>query len=118
MLAQAYNRSKRMTPTLQTARLVLEPPRVEDAGQIQARFPKWEIVRVLSAVVPWPYPADGAQRWLESAVLPAIECGEAWHWTLRLKRAPDQIIGLIAVQAKPNDKRGFWLDPEWQRGRA
>src|ERR1700738_3726183 len=46
---------------------------------------------------------------------PAIARGEAWHWTLRLKSNPDQIIGCIDLRKKENDNRGFWLGLPWQR---
>ena len=56
----------RATPTLRTPRLVLVPLAVEDAAQIQTLFSQWEIVRFLDAVVPWPYPDDGARRWVRT----------------------------------------------------
>jgi RimJ/RimL family protein N-acetyltransferase len=102
-----------MTPSLQTARLLLEPLRLEDAPQIQAEFPQWEIVRLLASVVPWPYPDDGAQRWCEEE-LAAVERGDEWCWTLRPKSSPDRIIGVIHLMKK-NEHRGFWLAPSWQR---
>ena len=48
------------TPVLETPRLILRPLRASDAPTIQRRFPQWEVVRFLSAIVPWPYPPDGA----------------------------------------------------------
>jgi len=104
-----------VTPTLTTPRLLLRPLALSDAEQIQLLFPHWEIVRNLAAQVPWAYPADGAQRFISDMALPAIERGEAWHWTLRLKSAPDQIIGSIDLRKKENDNRGFWLGLPWQR---
>lgn len=103
-----------MTPTLETHRLILRPLALADAEQIQLLFPRWEIVRYLAAQVPWPYPADAAYRYIREMALPAIERGEAWHWTLRLKSDPGQIIGSIDLRSKGNDNRGFWLDPHWQ----
>ena len=47
-------------PQLETRRLILRPLQLEDAEQVQALFPQWEIVRYLTARVPWPYPEDGA----------------------------------------------------------
>ncbi len=104
-----------MTPTLTTSRLLLPPLELDDAPQIQLLFPHWEIVRYLAAQVPWPYPADGAFRHIRDMALPAVERGEAWHWTLRLKSNPDQIIGSIDLRKKENDNRGFWLGLAWQR---
>src|SRR5262249_55370814 len=46
--------------------------------------------------------------------LAAVERGDEWCWTLRPKSSPDQIIGVIHLMKK-NENRGFWLDPSWQR---
>jgi [ribosomal protein S5]-alanine N-acetyltransferase len=104
-----------MTPILTTPRLLLYPLELADAAQIQLLFPKWEIVRYLATQVPWPYPPDGAFKFIRDIALPAIARGEAWHWTLRLKSNPDQIIGSIDLRKKENDNRGFWLGLPWQR---
>jgi hypothetical protein len=49
-----------MIPELETERMWLRPVRLEDAEQTQKLFPQWEILKSLGAVVPWPYPPDGA----------------------------------------------------------
>jgi [ribosomal protein S5]-alanine N-acetyltransferase len=67
-----------MPPVLETARLLLRPLGVDDAGQIQAVFPQWAIVRFLSRVVPWPYPADGALSYCRDVALPAMARGDEW----------------------------------------
>ena len=54
-----------MISELQTEHLLLKPLELSDAGQTQRLFPHWEIVRYLSHVVPWPYPANGAYRYYE-----------------------------------------------------
>src|SRR6202047_4508259 len=104
-----------MTPTLKTPRLLLRPLKLANAGQIQEIFPHWEIVRYLATQVPWPYPPDGARTYIRDIALPAIQRGETWQWTLRLKTAPAQIIGCIDLRTKENDNRGFWLGLPWQR---
>jgi len=43
-----------MTPTLETARLLLRPVELAAAEQIQAIFPQWEIVKYLANKVPGP----------------------------------------------------------------
>src|ERR1700737_1806545 len=98
-----------VTPTLETPRMLLRPLELADAAQIQTLFPHWDLVRYLAAQVPWPYPADGAYRYIRDIALPAVERGEAWHWTLRLKTSPDQIIGSIDLRKKENDNRGLLL---------
>src|SRR5262249_16190476 len=103
----------RMTPILQTARLVLYPLRLADAEQVQVLFPKWDIVRYLANRVPWPYPPNGVETFYREVALPAIERGDEWHWTLRLRFAPDRIIGGIRLTIG-EENRGFWLDLPWQ----
>jgi ribosomal-protein-alanine N-acetyltransferase len=100
-----------MTPEGRTERLILRPLALEDALQIQAIFPNWEVVRYLRNVVPWPYPPDGARQFLEQVALPQMQRGEAWHWSLRLKTTPAHIIGSICLRSHDEDHRGFWLAP-------
>ena len=102
-----------MIPTLETSRLILRPLELADAAQTQALFPHWEIVRFLNNKVPWPYPADGAYTFFRDVALPAVERGESWHWTLRLKTAPEQLIGHISL-TKGEKNRGFWIGLPWQ----
>jgi RimJ/RimL family protein N-acetyltransferase len=101
-----------MTPTLETERLVLRPLQLEDAEQTQLLFPQWEIVQHLNARVPWPYPSDGVRTFYLEQTLPAIERGDEWNWTLRLKTSPERIIGDICLCRGEDNNRGFWLAPE------
>lgn len=103
------------TPELETPRLFLRPLRAEDAIQIQQIFPRWEIVRYLTASVPWPFPEAGAFHIVNNVALPTSEKGTAWFWTLRRKEDPHTITGLICLSDEPDNNRGFWLVPEWQR---
>jgi RimJ/RimL family protein N-acetyltransferase len=102
------------TPELQTDRLILRPLQLSDAPQTQQLFPHWEIVRLLNAIVPWPYPENGALTYYRDAALPAIHRGDEWHWTLRLKQSPEHHIGSIALIKGGSDNRGFWLGLPWQ----
>ena len=95
-----------------TGRLLLKPIALDDAEQIQALFPRWEIVKYLNAKVPWPYPPDGAFQYIRNAALPAMERGDEWHWTIRLLTAPETIIGAIGLIKSEEENRGFWLAPE------
>ncbi len=103
-----------MLPVLQTNRLLLRPLELADAEQAQILFPQWEIVRFLNSRVPWPYPPDGALTHYRDIALPAMDRGEQWHWTLRLKDTPDQLIGCIALMSGEENHRGFWLGLPWQ----
>lgn len=100
-----------MTPALETPRLLLQPLAIDDAAQIQALFPRWEIVQYLATVVPWPYPEDGALTYIRDFALPAVGRGEEWIWTLRPKAERARIIGSIGLKQTPDENRGFWLVP-------
>ena len=99
----------------ETRRLLLRPLELADARQIQKTFPQWEIVRFLLNRVPWPYPPDGALQHLRDVALPAMERGDQWTWTLRLKTAPRKIIGIITLVRGDENNRGFWLQPSQHR---
>ncbi len=101
-------------PAGTTARLILRPIGLADAAQIQALFPHWEVVRYLLNRVPWPYPPDGALTYCRDIALPQAERGEAWHFTLRLRTQPAQLIGAISLVKGDQDNRGFWLGLPWR----
>ena len=102
---------------LVTERLRLRPLALEDHVAIQTVFPQWQIVRHLNSLVPWPYPEDGALTYVRDVALPAMAAGEAWHWSIRAKAAPDRLIGIISLMLGEEENRGFWLDPDhWGKG--
>ena len=101
-----------MLPTLETERLILRPLELADAEQVQPLFAQWEVVKFLNSKVPWPFPADGAYRYYRDIALPAMERGEEWHWTLRLKTGPAVVIGAIGL-FRVDIHRGFWLGIPW-----
>ena len=68
-------------------------------------------MRFLLNRVPWPYPPDGALYYCREIALPQMERGEAWHWTLRLRSAPAEMIGHLSLMKGEEDNRGFWLSP-------
>jgi [ribosomal protein S5]-alanine N-acetyltransferase len=104
-----------MIDTLHTDRLLLQPLELADAEQAQRLFPHWEIVRFMATQIPWPYPGDGALSFYRDVALPAMKRGEAWHWTLRLRPSPAELIGSIGLVAKEGyADRGFWLGLPWQ----
>jgi RimJ/RimL family protein N-acetyltransferase len=102
-----------MTPLLETERLLLRPLELADAEQAQALFPHWEIVQFLNSRVPWPFPEDGVLAYYRDIALPAVERGDEWHWTLRLREAPGQLIGAIGLNRGEEINRGFWLGSAW-----
>ena len=99
---------------LETERLWLKPVTLTDAPSIQRRFARWEIVRMMGAAIPWPYPDDGAASFLENAVAQNAE-GGVYHWGLWLKGGPDEVIGVITLRPDGGlNQRGFWLCEEFQ----
>ena len=103
------------TPVLETPRLILRPLALADAAEVQPLFAHWEIVKQLNVRVPWPFPANGVETYYRDDALPAIQRGDEWHWTLRLKDDPAaKIIGSIALARQGNNNRGFWIAREWQ----
>jgi ribosomal-protein-alanine N-acetyltransferase len=100
---------------LETSRLSLTPLTLEDAPAIQRRFPRREVVEFLAAQVPWPYPEDGARRFVEHA-LDVMAKGEAHHWGIRVKGGPGEVVGAIGLwpDRGQRDQRGFWLDPAFR----
>jgi ribosomal-protein-alanine N-acetyltransferase len=116
--ADATGWANRMTadiPTIETARLILPPLALADTDAVQETFPQWDIVRFLAGPIAWPYPADGALTFIRDRALPAMREGREWHWSIRPKAMPERLIGIIGLTGKPDDNRGFWLDPAWQR---
>jgi [ribosomal protein S5]-alanine N-acetyltransferase len=108
------------TPIIQTERLILRPLALEDAPAIQRHFNNRNIIRNLASVVPWPYPADGAETFVRLQ-LDKIAAGEdIYQWVLVLRGGDGEAIGNIHFRpgidsAKGN--RGFWLaEPHWNRG--
>lgn len=101
-------------PPLETPRLLLRALEAEDLPQVQAIFPQWEVVKYLNSKVPWPYPANGAETFFREMALPARRRGEEWLWTIRLKTAPEKIIGAISLTTNDRENRGFWLAPAVQ----
>jgi hypothetical protein len=101
-------------PTIATPRLMLRPLQLSDAGAVQILFPQWEIVQSMASHIPWPYPADRALTFIRDMALPAMQQGAKWHWPIRPKSAPEQLIGVVSLMDKPDNNRGFWLDLAWQ----
>jgi RimJ/RimL family protein N-acetyltransferase len=111
-----------------TARVALRPVTLDDAPRVQELFPHWEIVRYMRSIVPWPYPADGAEHYLREVALPQMERGEAWHFALCLcadpeaaeheatrpdATQPEVLIGCLSLLRGQQDNRGFWLGLPW-----
>jgi RimJ/RimL family protein N-acetyltransferase len=109
------------TPSFRTSRLLLRPLTLADAAPAQPLFAEWEIVRLLNARVPWPFPPDGCLAYYRDEALPAMARGEEWHWAICLPETesqPETFIGLIALflsKSETPTNRGFWIGLPFQR---
>lgn len=104
-------------PTLHTERLILEPLSAEHIPTYQEHFANYEVIRHLSAHVPWPYPEDGVETYVLDRVLPS-QGRTRWDWAICLKEAPGVAVGSIGlwIPGAP-ESRGFWLAEHlWGQG--
>jgi RimJ/RimL family protein N-acetyltransferase len=103
-------------PDLVTPRLSLRGVTPADIPAIQRQFADYEVIRELTAAVPWPYPADGAANFVRNAL--AEQGVGRWVWGLFLRAAPEALIGVIDLRRDgAGENRGFWLArPFWGQG--
>lgn len=106
-----------MPPVFETARLILRPVTLDDAPSYTRHFVDYEVIGVLSRVVPWPYPDNGVADYLQNEVLPRQGINR-WVWALCEKETPGTAIGAVDLwrPGRP-ENRGFWLGRAfWGRG--
>ena len=104
-------------PTFNTRRLVLRELVASDIPAYEKHFINYEVIRYLTASVPWPYPADGVRKYVHMDILPH-QGSDRWVWTICLQEEPAELIGVIELlrQASPAN-RGFWLGQQfWGNG--
>ena len=108
------------TPVIQTQRLILRPLALSDATAIQRHFNNWNVIKTLGAVVPWPYPADGAETFIKRELAKIAAGEEIYPWVLVLRSGDGEAIGTINFRARTEGRkgnRGFWLaEPYWKKG--
>jgi RimJ/RimL family protein N-acetyltransferase len=101
-------------PVLETERLKLRAPRLEDAGQV-AMLANDRRIAENTARIPHPYALTDAQTFLAAANRSADET------TLLITLPQDQVIGICALELRegPAPELGYWLGvPYWGRGYA
>jgi RimJ/RimL family protein N-acetyltransferase len=123
---------------LETSRLVLRPPRLDDAPSYALGIGEYAVARWLTSV-PWPYTLAMARDWLRRAPQPSPDravfivelpgrgvIGSAswerfqqkWSPVLRFGNATEQETGAVRRTA-PLKEFGFWIArPFWGRGYA
>jgi ribosomal-protein-alanine N-acetyltransferase len=104
-------------PTLNTERLLLKAVTLEDAPAYRKHFVDYEVIQFLSSAVPWPYPDDGVEFFLNNLVLPR-QGKDRWCFGIFLKTNPDELIGCVDLWREPvPENRGFWLGKQyWSQG--
>jgi len=104
-------------PIFETERLILKGLSIEDAPNYQKHFADYEVIQHLSTRVPWPYPEDGALKFIKDFVLPNQGKGR-WAWGIFLKSNPQELIGCVELfESITTENRGFWLGRKfWGKG--
>ena len=103
---------------LETKRLKLVAVTMADKPSYLKYFVDYEVIRFLSTAVPWPYPDDGVDFFINEMVIP-LQGKTRWTWGIHLKDQPELgLIGAIDLfkEGKP-EHRGFWLGRDfWGNG--
>ncbi|GLQ86461.1 GNAT family N-acetyltransferase [Dyella flagellata] len=95
-------------PMLATERLNLLGVTEADAEAYEHHFVDYEVIRHLSAEVPWPFPAGGVQAFIRDQIVP-VQGQDRWVWGLH-RKSVDGLIGTIDLRRYGERKnRGFWL---------
>jgi ribosomal-protein-alanine N-acetyltransferase len=104
-------------PTFMTSRLILRGVSLEDLPSYEKHFIDYEVIRHLSAQVPWPYPKGGVKTFLETFILPK-QGKTRWSWAITRKEEPGEMIGMIDLWREGcPENRGFWLGRKfWGKG--
>lgn len=106
------------TTTLITDRLRLRPVTEADAPDIQTGFGSWAVIQNMSPRVPWPYPHDGAEQWINEHALPSYENESVAIWGITKSEEPNTVIGVVTIREDTGGgHRGFWLaEKHWGQG--
>ena len=104
-------------PLFTTERLILKEVTLADLPAYKKYFINYSVISQLSSSVPWPYPDDGVEWFLNNIILPN-QGKDRWMWGIHLKENPDQLIGAVDLWRKGvPEHRGFWLgEPFWGNG--
>lgn len=92
--------------------------RPEDAGAIHTQVNDWNVVRMLSRL-PFPYPRELAERWIESTIDQARK-GLAYHFAVT--DPAGRLIGCVGLRidsAANSASLGYWIGhASWGKGIA
>src|SRR6185437_13859641 len=104
-----------------TERLILRPFKPEDAESLHRLVNDWEVTRNL-AVVPFPYPRDLADRWIEST-LDELAAGSAYHLAITGQEGDKEVlVGVVGLRIDDGTRLGnlgYWVGRRfWGHGVA
>ena len=95
-------------PSLETERLVLRQPQLDDAGMLAEHLNRFQVARMLPSL-PFPYDRQDALEWL----LPRAS-GVLSGWTLIVSRAGGADMGVVSIERMGEDwVLGYWLAPQF-----
>ena len=103
---------------IETQRLTLRPPQLQDAAEVQRLAGDFRIADVTRSV-PHPYPEELAQQWIE-------RCAQDWASGAAAsfvitESASGQLVGSMSLQniIRGEAEVGYWIGvPYWSRGYA
>jgi ribosomal-protein-alanine N-acetyltransferase len=106
-------------PTLETARLVLRPFRMDDAGETR-RLAGDRAVADTTASIPHPYPEGAAEAWFEThAARFAARLEVTFAVTEREGGRLVGACGLMVARVPYRAELGYWIGKDrWNRGYA
>jgi [ribosomal protein S5]-alanine N-acetyltransferase len=104
-------------PMFETERLILKSVTKSDITSYIKYFVDYDVVDQLSAAVPWPYPDDGVEWFLNNVIWPNQGLTR-WTWGLFEKSSSDELIGCVDLwRVGHPENRGFWLGKKfWNKG--
>jgi RimJ/RimL family protein N-acetyltransferase len=107
------------TPVLETERLFLRAPKLDDA-EVIARLANNRKIAEMTALIPHPYGVDDARAWIESL----SEDGQGWTFAITAKAEGGALIGACGYGRRHDDfadepEIGYWIGENfWGRGYA
>lgn len=104
-------------PVFTTKRLILKGISENDIPAYEKYFVDYEVIQYLSRQVPWPYPENGVEHFINNIILPN-QNKNRWAWGIFPKEKPNELMGCIDLwrEEKP-ENRGFWLGKKfWNQG--
>lgn len=104
-------------PLFETDRLILRGVTEADAPAYKKHFVDYDVISQLAATVPWPYPENGVQDFIQNQIMPKQGI-DKWVWGIFLKENPDELIGAVDLWREGTpENRGFWLGRAfWGKG--